>query len=201
MRNPSDLRKNYLEQSIARLKTEIESISEQIGWTLNDVDKNKLQRQIDRKFDQLEETESELSQLNQESLEQIDFDEVPFTNRDAAISEITATNSPTYRLITAPKGYGKTEFLKQIQKRLCSGCGAPLEGEDANPYRHQYVEIPPIKPIIIEHRLHQLKPGCGQRSHHSLRYEQITSSKGSSSTNRYRSLGTTGKVIRPLVSS
>ncbi|MEH2190094.1 MAG: IS66 family transposase zinc-finger binding domain-containing protein [Nostoc sp.] len=29
-------------------------------------------------------------------------------------------------------------------------------GEDANPYRHQIVEIPPINPIIVEHRLHQL---------------------------------------------
>ncbi len=38
----------------------------------------------------------------------------------------------------------------------CPGCGENLNGEDANPYRHQIVEIPPIEPIVIEHRLHQL---------------------------------------------
>jgi transposase len=44
----------------------------------------------------------------------------------------------------------------------CSCCGEALKGEDANPYRHQVVEIPPIKPIVIEHRLHQLVcDSCG----------------------------------------
>jgi len=38
----------------------------------------------------------------------------------------------------------------------CSGCGEKLSGEDAFPYRHQVVDIPPIKPIVVEHRLHQL---------------------------------------------
>lgn len=44
----------------------------------------------------------------------------------------------------------------------CSCCGEKLSGEDANPYRHQIVEIPPIEPIIVEHRLHQLVcDNCG----------------------------------------
>ncbi|MBR8837054.1 MAG: IS66 family transposase zinc-finger binding domain-containing protein [Stigonema ocellatum SAG 48.90 = DSM 106950] len=38
----------------------------------------------------------------------------------------------------------------------CASCGETLSGEDTNPYRHQIVEIPPISPIVIEHRLHQL---------------------------------------------
>ena len=45
---------------------------------------------------------------------------------------------------------------------ICPSCGESLNGEDANPYRHQIVEIPPIEPIVIEHRLHQLTCGrCG----------------------------------------
>jgi hypothetical protein len=118
MKNSLDLRKKSLEQLIARLTTDIESLSTQIGWTLNNVQKDQLERQLENKFKEIEKAESELSQLNQETLEQIDPDKIPFTNRDAAISDITANNSPTYRLITAPKGYGKTEFLKQIQKRF-----------------------------------------------------------------------------------
>jgi transposase len=47
----------------------------------------------------------------------------------------------------------------------CSNCGAALTGVDTNPYRHQIVEIPPISPIVIEHRLHQLTcTGCGTKT-------------------------------------
>ncbi len=53
MKNSSDFRKKYLEQLIARLKSDIESISDQIGWTVNDVDRNKLQRQLDNKFEEI----------------------------------------------------------------------------------------------------------------------------------------------------
>ncbi|MCL1476025.1 IS66 family transposase [Argonema antarcticum] len=38
----------------------------------------------------------------------------------------------------------------------CSCCGERLNGVDPKPYRHQIVEIPPIEPIVIEHRLHKL---------------------------------------------
>jgi transposase len=47
----------------------------------------------------------------------------------------------------------------------CASCGEPLSGSDTNPYRHQIVEIPPILPIVIEHRLHQLTcTGCGTKT-------------------------------------
>ncbi|MEH1766376.1 hypothetical protein [Nostoc sp.] len=117
MNNPSDSRKNYLEQSIAYLKTDIESISRQIVRTLSDVDKNRLERQLDDKFNEIQKFELELIQLTQQSVEP-EPEKIPFTNRDAAINEITAINSPPYRLVTAPEGYGKTEFLKQIQGRF-----------------------------------------------------------------------------------
>ena len=45
---------------------------------------------------------------------------------------------------------------------VCRGCGGELCGEDANPYRHQTVEIPPITLQVEEHRLHQLEcQHCG----------------------------------------
>ena len=44
----------------------------------------------------------------------------------------------------------------------CRGCHAPLSGDDATPFRHQVIEIPPIKPVITEYRWHQLVcPVCG----------------------------------------
>lgn len=45
----------------------------------------------------------------------------------------------------------------------CKACGEGLSGEDAAPYRHQIVELPPIVPIVSEHRLHQLRcEHCGE---------------------------------------
>jgi transposase len=50
-----------------------------------------------------------------------------------------------------------------IKPDQCSGCHAPLSGEDASPFRHQVIEIPPIKPVITEYQWHQLVcPACGE---------------------------------------
>ena len=42
----------------------------------------------------------------------------------------------------------------------CRRCGALLHGEDPDPLRHQVIEIPPITPLVIEHRLHRLVCPC-----------------------------------------
>jgi len=42
----------------------------------------------------------------------------------------------------------------------CRRCGTLLEGEDSDPLRHQVIEIPPITPLVIEHRLHRLVCPC-----------------------------------------
>lgn len=61
----------------------------------------------------------------------------------------------------------------------CSNCGATLTGVDTNPYRHQIVEIPPISPIVIEHRLHQLTcSGCGTKTRARLPFEVNRSGYG-----------------------
>jgi transposase len=42
----------------------------------------------------------------------------------------------------------------------CRRCGTLLRGDDPEPLRHQVIEIPPITPIVIEHRLHRLMCPC-----------------------------------------
>jgi len=42
----------------------------------------------------------------------------------------------------------------------CRRCGTLLQGEDPEPVRHQVIEIPPITPLVIEHRLHRLVCPC-----------------------------------------
>jgi transposase len=61
----------------------------------------------------------------------------------------------------------------------CSCCGEQLNGSDTNPYRHQIVEIPPIRPIVIEHRLHQLVcQQCGSSTRATLPTEVNPSGYG-----------------------
>jgi transposase len=42
----------------------------------------------------------------------------------------------------------------------CRRCGTLLHGEDPDPLRQQVIEIPPITPLVIEHRLHRLVCPC-----------------------------------------
>jgi transposase len=50
-----------------------------------------------------------------------------------------------------------------IKPDACSGCHAPLSGDDPSPFRHQVIEIPPIKPGITEYQWHQLTcPECSE---------------------------------------
>lgn len=61
----------------------------------------------------------------------------------------------------------------------CASCGEKLSGEDSNPYRHQIVEIPPISPIVVEHRLHQLRCShCGNSTRATLPEEISPSGYG-----------------------
>lgn len=62
---------------------------------------------------------------------------------------------------------------------VCRGCGEKLSGEDADPYRHQIVEMPPITPQVEEHRLHQREcQHCGRVTRAVLPKEINPSSYG-----------------------
>lgn len=50
-----------------------------------------------------------------------------------------------------------------LKPEQCSGCHAPLSGDDPTPFRHQVMEIPPIQPVVTEYQWHQLVcPACGE---------------------------------------
>jgi transposase len=49
-----------------------------------------------------------------------------------------------------------------LKPTQCPHCRAPLAGDDPQPWRHQVIEIPPIKPLVTEYQWHQLAcPACG----------------------------------------
>lgn len=76
-------------------------------------------------------------------------------------------------------GHGRTlypveecEQVTDYYPEICTCCGERLAGFDPKPYRHQVVEIPPIKLHIEEHRLHQLMcHHCGQKTRATLPIE------------------------------
>jgi transposase len=87
-----------------------------------------------------------------------------------------------------PGHKGHSRFLYDVSEcesvldhhpQTCKCCGEKLNGEDAFPYRHQIVEIPPINPIIVEHRLHQLMcKECGTLTRATLPMEVDPSGYG-----------------------
>ena len=52
-----------------------------------------------------------------------------------------------------------------IKPAQCTHCQAPLSGDDPKPWRHQVIEMPPIKPVVTEYQWHQLVcAACGDVS-------------------------------------
>src|SRR5919202_6658854 len=50
-----------------------------------------------------------------------------------------------------------------LKPKQCRRCHTPLSGDDASPFRHQVIEMPPIKPVITEYQWHQVTcPACGE---------------------------------------
>lgn len=64
------------------------------------------------------------------------------------------------RLLVPVEAVDTVVVLKPEQ---CQRCQAPLAGEDAAPFRHQVIELPPIKPVRTEYQWHQLVcAACGE---------------------------------------
>ena len=50
-----------------------------------------------------------------------------------------------------------------IKPEQCAHCQASLSGDDPQPWRHQVIEIPPIKPVVTEYQWQHLRcSACGE---------------------------------------
>src|SRR5436305_3208127 len=63
-----------------------------------------------------------------------------------------------------PRALVPPEQLRQViecKPPKCRGCGDELLGDDPEPIRHQVAEVPPVRPVVDEYRLHRLHcPRC-----------------------------------------
>ncbi len=54
------------------------------------------------------------------------------------------------------------DTIIELRAGTCNRCSHSLAGDDPEPLRHQVVEIPPVRPHVIEYRRHRLAcPQCG----------------------------------------
>lgn len=59
--------------------------------------------------------------------------------------------------------------VHDVKPDVCRRCGHELAGEDAEPYRHQVTEVPPVVAEVTEYRLHTLIcPECGTETRPEL---------------------------------
>lgn len=42
--------------------------------------------------------------------------------------------------------------VHEVIPPVCQGCGAHLSDEDSHPHRHQVIQVPPVKPDVVEYR-------------------------------------------------
>ena len=70
------------------------------------------------------------------------------------------------RDLAEPEDVDETRMVKPSQ---CKCCSARLTGADPNPLRHQIIDIPPVKPSILEVQLHALTcDECGESTRAEL---------------------------------
>jgi transposase len=68
----------------------------------------------------------------------------------------TGAKGTTLEMSDAP------DEVVEHRPQQCSGCGSTLdESSDLGYRRRQVVEVPPVKPVVIEHRAHTYLCGCG----------------------------------------
>jgi transposase len=63
----------------------------------------------------------------------------------------------------------RVDTVVPVKPERCHHCQHPLQGEDAQPQRHQVTEILPVKPVVTEYQLHALVcPVCGEATRAEL---------------------------------
>ena len=61
----------------------------------------------------------------------------------------------------------------------CGKCGAKVsDSSDGKVYRHQVIEVPPVQPVVIEHRFHQMTCTCCGTENHAPEMAEIIGKGG-----------------------
>jgi transposase len=138
-------------------------------WERTPASVKKLVENMGQRIETLEKQQAEFLLVQQQLLEKVNStsknSSSPPSNDPPGLEKKSQKSRSGKKRGGQPGHEGKSRDLYPIEKcssvlehhpRTCACCGETLSGEDDFPYRHQIVEIPPIEPIVVEHRLHQL---------------------------------------------
>ena len=113
--------------------------------------------------------EAEVAELK-EQLQQNSQNSSRPPSTDGPAVKRTPPRAPTGRKRGAQPGHARSERtllpLAQVNEVIpckptqCRRCGHAVQGQDAQPLRHQVFELPPVAAEVTEYRLHRLV--CGQ---------------------------------------
>lgn len=169
-----------------------------------------LRKKVNRLEERLGEIEEQLNRNSKNSSRPPSKDE-PWKKREKKIKEAGSRkrggqkgHQGSQRYLYEPE---ECKEIQEVKPETCGHCGSELRGEDKNPYRHQVVEIPPVKPEVIEYRLHKLIcPDCGYATRGKLPSgvtkkgygERLSGLVGLLSAHHYQSHGLVQDLLREV---
>lgn len=126
-------------------------------------------RQQDERIKQLEEHLNQNSQNSSKPPSSDDCGQKSSNQKSGRKRTGKRSSKPFRRQVRKLKPSELCERVVEVLPKVCADCGAPLAGQDSRPHRHQELELPPVEPMVIEYRLHQLScDACGHQSRASL---------------------------------
>jgi transposase len=172
--DPGQLSKSEWEQTPLRVKQLVQGLMERLSrveTALEQLQQNCEQLHLENQ--QLRTENQQLRSENQQLREQL--------NQTSQNSSQPPSQDPPGKVKPKPKEKSKRqrggqpgheghqrklylpEQCQSIQDHLpgyCCECGKRLFGVDLHPQRVQIVELPPLEPVVREHRFHRLECGC-----------------------------------------
>lgn len=126
-------------------------------------------KEQDERIRQLEERLNQSSKNSSKPPSSDGFGESQVSQRKRKKSKSPRSEPPQPRQMRTLQPSAACDQVRDMLPSVCSGCGASLSGYDPHPHRHQETELPPIEPMVIEYRLHQLScSACGQLTRATL---------------------------------
>ena len=126
-------------------------------------------KQQEERIRQLEERLNQSSKNSSKPPSSDEFGQAQGRQRKSKQSKSQRSQQPKPRQMRKLQPSEACDQVRELLPSVCSACGAPLSGRDPHPHRHQETELPPIEPMVIEYRLHQLNCcACGQLTRANL---------------------------------
>lgn len=126
-------------------------------------------RQQDERIQQLEERLNQTSNNSSKPPSSDGFGQASGKQKKGKKRASQSRSMPSPRHARRLKPSELCDQVKEVVPSVCTACGASLNGHDQHPHRHQEIELPPMEPMVIEYRLHQLNcDACGHLTRASL---------------------------------